>query len=101
MVTHNPHQIASDGVEPCEATREDDGLGTRVIGRMRQVLCGLHGHDNLLQFEHDRMFLRCASCGHETPGWDISEAPPAPVAQEEQEIRRPAMAPARLARRVA
>jgi hypothetical protein len=43
---------------------------------VRQTVCGLHGHDNLLQFEHDRMFLRCASCGHETPGWELNEAPP-------------------------
>jgi hypothetical protein len=22
------------------------------------------------------MFLRCVSCGHESPGWDLNEAPP-------------------------
>jgi hypothetical protein len=47
-----------------------------VLDWVRQTVCGLHGHDNLLQFEHDRMFLRCASCGHETPGWELNEAPP-------------------------
>ena len=52
------------------------GLGGRTIDWLRQALCGLHGHDNLLQFEHDRMFLRCVSCGHESPGWDLNEAPP-------------------------
>jgi len=40
------------------------------------MYCGLHGHDTLLQFEQDRMFLRCASCGHQTPGWELNEAPP-------------------------
>ncbi len=39
--------------------------------RVQQALCSLHGHDSLLQFEHDRMFLRCTSCGYETPGWEI------------------------------
>ena len=48
-------------------------LGGRVMDRVRQMLCGLHGHDTLLQFQEDRMFLRCVSCGHETPGWDVSE----------------------------
>jgi hypothetical protein len=53
-----------------------EDIGGRVIDRVRQVLCGLHGHDTLLQFEGDRMFLRCVSCGHETPGWEINGAPP-------------------------
>jgi len=57
-----------------------EDLGSRVIERVRQVLCGLHGHDTLLQFGEDRMFLRCVSCGHETPGWDLDEAPPTPAA---------------------
>jgi hypothetical protein len=48
-------------------------LGGRMRDRVRQILCGLHGHDSLLQFRQDRMFLRCASCGHETPGWEVSE----------------------------
>lgn len=34
-------------------------------------LCGLHGHDALLSYERGRIFLRCTSCGHETPGWEI------------------------------
>jgi hypothetical protein len=46
----------------------------RVIDRLRQMICGLHGHDSMLQFERDRMFLRCVSCGHETPGWAVNEA---------------------------
>jgi hypothetical protein len=53
-----------------------EDLSSRVMERVRQVLCGLHGHDRLLQFGEDRMFLRCVSCGHETPGWEINEAPP-------------------------
>jgi hypothetical protein len=50
-----------------------------MVDRVRQMWCGLHGHDALLQFEQDRMFLRCVSCGHETPGWNLSDAP-SPVA---------------------
>ena len=82
MVTSYPQSIASHQENPRETAREDredasvDGLGGRVIDRLRQMYCGLHGHDTLLQFEQDRMFLRCVSCGHQTPGWELNEAPP-------------------------
>jgi hypothetical protein len=42
--------------------------------RMRQILCGFHGHDYLLKFEDDRLCMRCASCAYETPGWEIDRA---------------------------
>jgi hypothetical protein len=48
-----------------------------VFDWLRQTMCGLHGHDTLLQFEHERMFLRCVSCGHETHGWELDRARPA------------------------
>jgi hypothetical protein len=51
-------------------------LATNIIDLVRQAYCGLHGHDDLLQFEQDRMFLKCASCGHESPGWEMSDTPP-------------------------
>jgi len=82
MVTNYPHSIASQNDEIREipaTTGEDagvDGLGGRMIDRLRQMFCGLHGHDTLLQFEQDRMFLRCVSCGHQTPGWELNETPP-------------------------
>ncbi len=43
---------------------------------IRETYCGLHGHDNLLTFGHRRMFLKCVSCGHESPGWELTETPP-------------------------
>ena len=42
-----------------------------VTDKVRQFLCGLHGHDALLHFEGGRMSLQCSSCGYETPGWDL------------------------------
>jgi len=42
-----------------------------VTDKVRQFLCGLHGHDALLHFEDGRMSLQCTSCGYETPGWDL------------------------------
>jgi hypothetical protein len=47
----------------------------RVTGYVRQLLCGLRGHDALLHFEEDRISLQCTSCGYETPGWNLKEAP--------------------------
>jgi hypothetical protein len=42
------------------------------------AMCGIGGHDPLLQVEDGRMFLRCTSCGHETPGWTTSARGPRP-----------------------
>jgi len=69
---------------------------------VRQMLCGLHGHDTLLQFEQDRMFLRCVSCGHESPGWELNEVPPTVTVQREPRAQ-PQLVQAQLvgARRVA
>ncbi|MGH9143503.1 MAG: hypothetical protein ACRD2I_20390 [Vicinamibacterales bacterium] len=46
------------------------------MGTIKQTLCGLGGHDTLLHFEDERMSLRCVSCGHETPGWELNQARP-------------------------
>jgi hypothetical protein len=45
---------------------------------MRQFVCGLQGHDSLLQFGRGRLSLKCVSCGHESPGWDIKSRGDAP-----------------------
>jgi hypothetical protein len=45
------------------------GWWTRASRSLQSAMCGLHGHDQLLQVENGRMFLRCTSCGHESPGW--------------------------------
>jgi len=78
MVTNYPHSIAShdDGMPVTGEDAYVEGFGGRVIDRLRQMFCGLHGHDSLLQFEQDRMYLRCVSCGHQTPGWELNETPP-------------------------
>jgi hypothetical protein len=84
MVTNYPHTIASQGDGSTRGEAYGEGLGERVIDRLRHLVCGLHGHDTLLQFDHGRMFLRCVSCGHETPGWEVNDVPPAVTAQVEQ-----------------
>ena len=42
-----------------------------MVTKVRQMICGLHGHDALLHFEQGRISLQCTSCGYETPGWDL------------------------------
>jgi hypothetical protein len=42
-----------------------------MVTKVRQFVCGLHGHDALLHFEQGRISLQCTSCGFETPGWDL------------------------------
>ena len=73
MVTHDPRRAASGPVAVLETPRASDGVGVRVLEWIRQAYCGLHGHDTMLHFEKERLFLQCVSCGHETPGWDLNE----------------------------
>jgi hypothetical protein len=46
-------------------------MGTDFATTVRQLVCGLQGHENLLEFGRGRLSLKCISCGHETPGWDL------------------------------
>ncbi|HZR23842.1 MAG TPA: hypothetical protein VFA59_09660 [Vicinamibacterales bacterium] len=68
--------VTTEGLHAADTIHVEVGFGGRFMERLRQLFCGLHGHDTMLQFEQDRMFLRCVSCGHETSGWDLNEAPP-------------------------
>jgi hypothetical protein len=103
MVTNYPQSIASheDGMRATTDDGKMAGFGGRVMDRLRQLFCGLHGHDTLLHFDKDRISLRCVSCGHETPGWELNEVPPTVTARAE--ARRHAIARPRLisARRIA
>ena len=82
-----------------------DHMAGRVMDRVRQMLCGLHGHDSMLQFEQDRMYLRCVSCGHESPGWELNEAAPTTTAKAPKHqpiVQQPMVQPQLIsARRVA
>jgi len=73
MVTNYPQQLMASRL-----THRAEGAGilARAIARMRQLLCGVRGHDALLHFEGKRVMMRCASCGHDTPGWETGERAP-------------------------
>jgi hypothetical protein len=99
MVTNYPHRIVPrEGLVEGGVDRADDGFVTAMATRIRQMFCAVHGHDNLLQFERDRLCLKCVSCGHESPGWELSETPPAISARPEprrQPMVRPQLVGAR------
>jgi hypothetical protein len=45
--------------------------------RLRRLSCWLlRRHDEFVQFEKNRLSLRCISCGHETPGWVLDRKAP-------------------------
>lgn len=69
MVTNYPQQLAAT-VEPNHD--QSTGVVSRAVGRLGQMLCGVRGHDSVLHFEANRVMMRCTSCGHDTPGWEIS-----------------------------
>ena len=52
------------------------GLVERALTVVQHAFCRLRGHDNLLHFGENRIFLRCTSCGRETPGWAIDDPSP-------------------------
>jgi len=76
---------------------EPDGLLIRAALQLRQFMCGLHGHDSLMHFEQGRISLLCASCGHETPGWDIKEAPHSSIDTARRVVRMPLVQERRVA----
>ncbi len=76
MVTNYPNLTAHEGLRATAGHERTGGFGGRALESVRQLFCGLRGHDAMLHFEEERMSLRCVSCGHETTGWELNEAPP-------------------------
>ena len=69
MVTNYPQQLTAAAQL---ATDKTTSVVARTLGRLGQMVCGLRGHDSVLHFEGNRVNMRCTSCGHDTPGWEIS-----------------------------
>jgi hypothetical protein len=72
MVTNYPQQLTATAEVVRETTPAATGVAQRAMARLGQLLCGLRGHDSVLHFEGNRVNMRCTSCGHDTPGWEIS-----------------------------
>ena len=71
MVTNYPQQLAASSNVSSEAASNGGFVG-RVIARLGQAFCGLRGHDAILHYETNRVMMRCTSCGHDSPGWEVS-----------------------------
>ena len=69
MVTNYPQQLTATAPDRTDATTN---VVARTLARLGQLFCGLRGHDSVLHFEGNRVNMRCTSCGHDTPGWEIS-----------------------------
>jgi hypothetical protein len=91
MVTNYPQQLSANASVTPETPA---GVLARVMGWVGQRLCGARGHDSVLHFEGKRVMMRCTSCGHNTPGWEITGR--GPRQRFEGDRRRHAMATQRL-----
>lgn len=77
MVTNFPQVTTADPVEASLIERPNGTAFNRLMQWLSQFLCGfLHGHDSVLHFEQNRVLLRCTSCGHDSPGWEVSDRRP-------------------------
>ena len=65
--------------------------------KVRQFICGLHGHDALLHYEQGRISLQCTSCGYQTPGWDLKPSAAEPEAVNSTLTRLPLFGARRVA----
>jgi hypothetical protein len=91
MVTNYPQRLtATAGLDNA---RTDGGTLNRLVSRFGQLMCGLRGHDSVLHFEGKRVMMRCTSCGHDSPGWEVSGR--APRQRFEGDSRRHALVPQR------
>jgi hypothetical protein len=97
MVTNYPQQLTATAVEL--DGRSTGTFAARVMARLDQVLCGVRGHDSVLHFEGNRVMMRCTSCGHESPGWEITGR--GPRQRYEGDHRRHRLAPRLVLRKTA
>ena len=80
MVSNFPGLFgAPDKIVSRPEAPQAEGFGERVLDRLCAAICGLSGHESLRQFRQDRVFLKCVSCGHESPGWSLKEPSPTSV----------------------
>lgn len=70
------------------------GYWSSLLSRLSQLICGVSGHQLVLNAEPGRLSLKCMSCPYETPGWTIKEKAgdnrmrrPAPAVLVEQRVQ--------------
>ena len=87
MVTGYPQLLVATPQSTAHATASDTTISTaRLTARpgivaltfkkIGQLICGLSGHDRVRKYEQNRVALVCASCGHVSPGWELTAPMP-------------------------
>jgi hypothetical protein len=94
MVTNYPQRLAATTTTGPDMNATTTSFANRIAVRLGQLLCGVRGHDSVLHFEGNRVMMRCTSCGHDSPGWEISGR--APRQRFEGDHRRHVLVPQRL-----
>ena len=82
-------------------TERAGGIVARMLESIGELCCGLQGHTMMTQFERNRLFLQCASCGRQSPGWTLAETPPKRALRGDARRHVPATPQLIRARRVA
>jgi hypothetical protein len=93
MVTNYPQQLSATTAGG-RRSQVEIGVTVRVFTWLSQVACGMRGHDAVLHFEGNRVMMRCTTCGHDSPGWEISGG--GPRRRFEGDARRHLLTPKRL-----
>ena len=96
MVTNYPQRLttATTATEHTDHTEIAVSFLARAAVRVSQWFCAMRGHDSVLHFEGNRVMMRCTSCGHDSPGWEISGH--GPRQRYEGDRRRHVLMPQRL-----
>ena len=95
------HTLAARPFLPGQRAEHDAGALDRLLRRIQGIVCGLHGHDSILQYERDRLSLVCTSCGHQTPGWEVTPHAFVMRRRADPKPARPSVADIGIVRRVA
>jgi hypothetical protein len=93
MVTNYPQRLTAT-TTGIDAHASASSALNRFAMRVGQWLCAVRGHDSVLHFEGNRVMMRCTSCGHDSPGWEISGR--GPRQRYEGDRRRHVLVPQRL-----
>jgi hypothetical protein len=75
------------------------GFVALTFRRIGQFICGLSGHDRVRKYEQNRVALVCASCGHVSPGWELTAPMPQMRYAGDPQRHQLHPAPARVTRR--
>lgn len=71
MVTNYPQRLTATATPSIE-TSGTASVVNRFFVKVGQWMCAMRGHDSVLHFEGNRVMMRCTSCGHDSPGWEIT-----------------------------